>query len=48
MTTENTDFTSGLDQDQAQLDAVQEGNPQAAMPTTQEMQTVAAMVERQN
>jgi len=48
VTTENTDFTSGLDQDQAQLDAVQEGNPQAAMPTTQEMQTVAAMVERQN
>ena len=48
MTTENTDFTSGLDQDQAQLDAVQEGTPQTADPMTEELRTVRQVVENQN
>ena len=48
MTTENTDFTSGLDQDQAQLDAVQEGTPQTADPMTEELRTLRQVVENQN
>jgi len=40
VTTENTDFTSGLDQDQAELDAVQEGTPQAVNPVTEELQAL--------
>ena len=40
MTTENTDFTSGLDQDQAELDAAQEGTPQAVNPVTEELQAL--------
>jgi hypothetical protein len=48
VTTENTDFTSGLDQDQAQLDAVQEGTPQTADPMTEELRTLRQVVENQN
>ena len=48
MTTENTDITSELDQDQAQLDAVQEGTPQTANPMTEEIRALKGMVEHQN
>ena len=48
MTTENTDFTSGLDQDQAELDAVQEGTPQAADPVTEELRALRQEVKSQN
>ena len=48
MTTENTDITSELDQDQAQLDAVQEGTPQTANPMTEELRALRGLVERQN
>ena len=45
MTTENTDFTSGLDQDQAELDAVQEGTPQTADPVTEELRALKGLVQ---
>ncbi len=47
MTTENTDMTSAIDQDQAQLDSVQEETPQAD-PVTEELQQIRKLVENQN
>ena len=49
MTTDNTDMTSALDQDQAQLDATQEGlQPQVEDSTTGELRALRETVERQN
>jgi hypothetical protein len=49
VTTDNTDFTSAIDQDQAQLDYVQEGEPQAdSNPMTGEIQALRQLVEQQN
>ena len=49
MTTENTDITSALDQDQAQLDAVQEAPaPQAdTNPVTEELRAMREDFARQ-
>ena len=50
MTTENIDNTSALDQDQAQLDAVQEDpNPQTdSNPVTDEIRALRNLIEDQN
>ena len=49
MTTENIDNTSALDQDQAQLDAVQEDpNPQTDSSSTGELRALRELVENQN
>ena len=49
MTTENIDNTSALDQDQAQLDAVQEDpNPQTDSSSTGELRALRDLVENQN
>ena len=47
MTTDNTDMTSAIDQDQAQLDSVQEETPQAD-PVTEELQQLRKIIENQN
>ena len=49
MTTDNTDMTSAIDQDQAQLDAVQEATPQTNSDSmTGEIQALKELVEQQN
>ena len=50
MTTDNTDMTSAIDQDQAQLDAVQEATPQTNSDSgmTGEIQALKEMLEQQN
>ena len=50
MTTENIDETSALDQDQAQLDAVQEdpGSQTAPSSTTDEIRALRNLIEDQN
>ena len=49
MTTDNTDMTSAIDQDQAQLDSVQEGSPQTEdSPLTGELRQLKELVENQN
>ena len=50
MTTENIDETSALDQDQAQLDAVQEdpGSQTAPSSTTDEIRALRTLIENQN
>mgnify|MGYP003652434674 FL=1 len=50
MTTENIDNTSALDQDQAQLDAVQEApQPQTdSSPVTEEIRALRDLIESQN
>ena len=45
MTTDNTDMTSALDQDQAQLDATQEGlQPQVENSSTEEFRTLKELI----
>ena len=49
MTTDNTNMTSEIDLDQAQLDTTQEGlQPQVEESTTEELRALKEMVERQN
>ena len=49
MTTDNTNMTSEIDSDQAQLDTTQEGlQPQVEESTTGELRALREMVERQN
>ncbi len=49
MTTDNTDMTSAIDQDQAQLDAVQEATPQTNSDSmTGEIQALKELIAHQN
>ena len=49
MTTDNTDMTSAIDQDQAQLDAVQEATPQTNSDSmTGEIQALKELISHQN
>ena len=51
MTTENTDITSALDSDQAQLDAVQEApgsQPVPADAVTDEIRALKGLIQSQN